>query len=977
MPTPKPDQPALYLIDGHAQMFRAFFAIRTAMTSPVTGEPTNALFAFAGMLIKLYRDFAPTHVAMVTDGEGPTFRDELFDQYKANREAPPEDFEKQIPRMLEMAELFGIPVITIDGVEADDVMATLATRVEAGAFDDAVSGGDLRLRLVAKDKDLEQVLSPRVELCDIQTDTYLDVDALKEKRGITPEQVIDYQALIGDTIDNIPGVRGVGFKTAAKLIQQFGSLDELKNNTDRLKGKQKENIEHAIESGQLEVSRRLVTLKTDVDVELDLDAAETRGLEKLDGPAILKLFRELGFNRHVKDLKQLLGDEAPDAEPDEPATKKKSNSNSNSDSDGGGDGDAGFGLFAGHGDSGEATSGAATAAAIDGEYYAVRTEDELQQLVKDLEAAPVFAFDTETIGLGADAEMCGLSFAWKANHGVYVPIRSPEPASHLTREQVLTALSPILEDADRLKIGHNLKYDLLVLRHAGVHARGGSFDTMIAAFLCGAPGLGMDDLALGELDHTCIPITDLIGHKPTRKSDPPQKSMDQVPLDLVTPYAAEDADVTFRLYEKLEPRLKTLGVRRLAEDVEMPLVEVLADMQWHGIRVDPDVLKERQEKLAQRADQLRQQVLDAAGVDFNPDSTKQLGEALFQTLHFPVVKRTKTGYSTDAEVLEKLADMDPDELEKVPEDARAIPKLLVEYRMLTKLVGTYFQNLLDARGDDGRVHASFNQTGAATGRLSSSNPNLQNIPIRTEIGREIRRAFVADEGHVLVTADYSQIELRMLAHLSEDPAMIEAFNQGQDIHRAVAAEVFHVEPEHVTSEQRSSAKMINFGIVYGVTPYGLSRRVEGLDVDAARELIDNYRARFAGIDRFLNQCVEHAHTHGHVTTILGRRRDIPQVEAKNPQQRALGERLAINTVVQGSAADLIKLAMVNLHRRLQREGSTVRMLLQIHDELVVEAPRDAADAAADALQHEMEAAMTLKVPLEVELGTGASWYETK
>ncbi|MFW5681916.1 MAG: DNA polymerase, partial [Phycisphaeraceae bacterium] len=354
-----------------------------------------------------------------------------------------------------------------------------------------------------------------------------------------------------------------------------------------------------------------------------------------------------------------------------------------------------------------------------------------------------------------------------------------------------------------------------------------------------------------------------------------------------------------------------------------------------------------------------------------------LGEALFDTLHFPKLKKTKTGYSTDAETLEKLADMTIEELEKVPEDARAIPKLLVEYRMLTKLVGTYFQNLIDARGPDGRVHASFHQTGAATGRLSSSNPNLQNIPIRTEIGREIRRAFVADEGHVLVTADYSQIELRMLAHLSEDPAMIEAFNEGQDIHRAVAAEVFHVEPDDVTGEQRSSAKMINFGIVYGVTPYGLSRRVEGLDVDAARELIDSYRARFAGIDRFLNLCVEHAHEHGHVTTVLGRRRAIPQIEAKNPQQRALGERLAINTVVQGSAADLIKLAMVNLHRRLRKQGSAARMLLQIHDELVLEAPRDVADEAADALKREMESAMTLKVPLEVELGTGASWYETK
>ena len=969
MPDPSPDPPTLYLIDGHAQMFRAFFAIRSQMTSPVTGEPTNALFAFAGMLLKLYRDFNPSHVAMVTDGEGPTFRDELFDQYKANREAPPDDFEKQIPRMMEMAGLFGMPVITENGVEADDVMATIATRVDAGAYDDQLP--DVLLRLVAKDKDLEQVLSPRVELCDLQTDTYLDVEGLKEKRGITPGQVIDYQALIGDTSDNVPGVKGIGPKTASMLIDRFGSLDELMSRTDELKGKQKENIEAAAASGQLELSRKLVTLKTDVDVRLDLAACETHGTSRLEGPALLKLFRELGFNRHVKDLQQLLGEEATGD--DEPAAKdNRSKKQADAASE------PGFGLFAGHGESSGGDHATATAAAtLDGEYHCIKTEGELEQLVDDLRAADAFAFDTETIGLGPDAAICGLSFAWKENHGVYVPVRSPEPETHLPLDRVLDVLKPVLTDPDRPKVGHNLKYDLLVLRHAGLEVRGGAFDTMIAAFLCGAPGLGMDDLALRELDHTCIPITDLIGHKPTRKGDPPQISMDRVDLAAVTPYAAEDADVTLRLYHKLRPRLKTLGVDRLADDVEMPLVEVLTDMQWNGIRVDPDILEQQQEKLAARADELRTQVLDAAGFDFNVDSTKQLGEALFETLHFPKLKKTKTGYSTDAEVLEKLADMGDDELAKVPESARVIPKRLVEYRMLTKLVGTYFQNLIDARGEDGRVRASFNQTGAATGRLSSSNPNLQNIPIRTEVGREIRRAFVADDGHVLVTADYSQIELRMLAHLSEDPALIEAFNAGQDIHRAVAAEVFKVELDAVTSEQRGSAKMINFGIVYGVTPWGLARRVEGLDVERARELIDNYRARFAGIDHFLNQCVEHAHTHGHVTTILGRRRGIPQVEAKNPQQRALGERLAINTVVQGSAADLIKLAMVNLHRRLKREGSSIRVLLQIHDELVVEAKRDEADRASAVLREEMESAMTLKVPLEVEVGVGASWYETK
>ena len=972
--TPSQDRPTLYLIDGHAQMFRAYHAIKTDMTSPVTGEPTNALFAFAGMLIKLYKDFQPTHVAMIVDGEGPTFRDELYDQYKATREAPPDSFEQQIPRMLEMADRFGIPVVTSDGVEADDVMATLAHRATEGQLDDQLPG--VFVRLVAKDKDLEQVLSDRVELFDLQTDTRIDVDALKEKRGITPDQVVDYQALIGDTIDNVPGVKGIGPKTAAKLLDRYGDVDTLVQHVDELKGKQKENVEHAIETGQLELSRQLVALKTDADFDLDFEACETRGTAKLDGPGIHALFRELGFNRHVKDLEQLLGAEAIAIE-DEPTTGRASASNSVPQNGGG------FGLFAGHGDDGDDAAAAAVVPASDAEYVCVRTAPELQQLAADLREAGTFALDTETLGLGSDTDLAGLSFAWKPHHGVYVPVVSPEPGTHLDRDAVLDGLREVLEDPSLAKVGHNLKYDLLVLRHAGVRVRGVAFDTMVAAFLVAAPGLGMDDLALGELDHRCIPITDLIGHKPSRKSDPPQKSMAEVPLAQVTPYAAEDADVTWRLYERFGPRLKTLGVDALARNVEMPLVEVLTDMQWHGVRVDPEVLKQQREQLASRAAELREQVLDAAGADFNPDSPKQLGDVLFNQLGFPVIKKTKTGYSTDWEVLEKLADLDPAveadaaKLEKVPEAARSIPKLLTEYRMLTKLVGTYFQNLIDARRDDGRVHARFHQTGAATGRLSSSDPNLQNIPIRTDVGREIRRAFVAEPEHVLVTADYSQIELRMLAHLSEDPALIEAFTTGQDIHRAVAAEVFHVAPNDVTAEQRGSAKMINFGIVYGITPYGLARRVEGLDVDAAREMIDRYRAKFAGIDTFLSACVEYAKTHGHVTTILGRRRAIPQIEARNPQQRALGERLAINTVVQGSAADLIKLAMVNLHRKLIEQASPARLLLQIHDELVLETPEDAASATADVLRHEMESAMSLKVPLEVELGVGASWYETK
>ena len=561
---------------------------------------------------------------------------------------------------------------------------------------------------------------------------------------------------------------------------------------------------------------------------------------------------------------------------------------------------------------------------------------------------------------------------------MYVPVASPDLSQHLDHDAVLGALRPILEDPQIAKVGHNIKFDWHVLHHAGVTLNGIVHDTMVAAFLLGSPGLGLDHLALAELGRTMIPITRLIGNKPRKKSDPPQKTMAQVPLDLATAYSAEDADVTLQLYEKFRPRLEESDLDELAADVEMPLVEVLAVMESHGIRVEPAELDRQKQQLTVRIEQLRDQILEAAGSEFNPDSPKQLGEVLFNQLNFPVQRKTKTGYSTDAETLDKLSDLDADQLSKVPAHAHPLPRLVVEYRTLTKLVGTYFGNLVDAiRPETGRVHASFHQTGAATGRLSSSNPNLQNIPIRTEVGREIRRAFVAEPGQTLVSADYSQIELRMLAHLSNDDALIEAFRSDQDIHTAVAAQVFDVPPERVTPELRGHAKTINFGIIYGVTAFGLARRIDNLDQAAAARLIDDYKATYTGIDRFLARCVDEAVADGYVTTILGRRRWIDQVNSSNPNQRALGERLAINSVVQGSAADLIKLAMVHLHRRIRDEQLPMKMLLQIHDELVIETHEDQADAMSKVVVDAMENAMTLRVPLKVEPGFGQNWFDAK
>ncbi|MEM6458062.1 MAG: DNA polymerase I [Planctomycetota bacterium] len=948
--------PTLYLIDGHAQMFRAYHAIRGGMTSPVTGEPTNATFAFAGLLLKLFTQYRPTHVAMAIDSDDrATFRHDFFPEYKANRGAPPDDFKPQIPRMLEVARLMGIPILEVPGDEADDIMATLAVRLTSN--DDG-----LRVRLVAKDKDLEQVLSDRVTLFDAHTDEELTVDKLRDKRGITPSQVIDYQTLIGDSTDNVPGVAGIGPKTAAKLIDRFGTVANLVGNLDQLKGKQRENLQTAVDEGLIELTRRLVTLKLDSAVAFDLaDAAAG----PIDAAGLDTLFEQLGFNRHRADLKKLA---APPPETKAAVAKPKATSGGTS---------GGGGLFDMPADDDDGET-APPLDEVDGDYSAVTTADQLADLVATLKQQKRFAIDTETVGLGHTAALCGVCLSWETGRGVYVPVKSPEPDRHLDADTVLEALGPVLRDPGVEKIGHNLKYDWLVLRHAGAELAGPTFDTMVAAFLCNCPGIGLDHLALSEFGRTMIPITRLIGPKPRRKADPPQKTMDQVSLDLCTAYAAEDADVTLQLYDRLKPRLDELGVADLAADVEMPLVGVLVDMESHGIRVEPDELERQKAELQVRIDALREQVLDAARVDFNPDSPKQLGDVLFNQLGFPVQRKTKTGYSTDAEVLEKLADLPPEGLSKVAEHAHPIPKLIVEYRILTKLVGTYFGNLVEAISpEDGRVHASFHQTGAATGRLSSSNPNLQNIPIRTEVGRQIRRAFVAAPGSVLVSADYSQIELRMLAHLSDDPALIEAFRGDQDIHTAVAAQVFAVAPEEVTSEQRGHAKTINFGIIYGVTPFGLARRIEGLDLDGATKLIDDYKTTYAGIDRFLAACVEQATAEGYVTTILGRRRPIEQVQARNPQQRALGERLAINSVVQGSAADLIKLAMVNLHRRLVDEEVPAKMLLQIHDELVLECPEEEADAVAAVVTDAMEHAMSLKVPLKVEPGVGADWFAAK
>lgn len=933
-----------YLIDGYAQFFRAYHAIRTGMNSPVTQEPTNLTYGFTAMIIKLLRDYAPDYLAVAIDigGDRGTFRSDLYPDYKANRSETPEDLPPQVSRCLELLGLLNVPVFGVERMEADDVIATLVRQL-------GVDAPDLDIRILSRDKDLTQVLRDGVELFDIHKDTGVTPSDVFKTEGVLPSQVVDILSLMGDSVDNIPGVPGIGPKTAAKLVLEYGSIEGIYEHIDEIKGKRHENLVASRDA--MPLNRDLVRLRDDVEMDFRLDDC----IVQPDGFAmsqVQSLFRELGFRNFGAELERLASAKQ------KPASKGGSKEPTIE-----------GGLF------GEEVDVLAPADP-DAAYHCVRTRAELERVVERLRAADAFAFDTETTGLNPmQADLCGISLACAKGEAWYVPVRSPEPASHLDAAEALEILSPILCDDAQLKIAHNLKFDMSVMRHAGVEIAGPFFDTMIASFVLDSSrsSHGMDSLARELLALDCIPISALIG------SGSSQRTFDAVPLDTGAVYAAEDADVTWRLFERLGPELDDRELRGLFDELEMPLVPVLSDMEYAGIRVDPDELDAQRERLSQRAAQLRTAAIDASPHSFNPDSPKQLAGVLFNApdaeppgLGLTPVKQRKTGPSTDQEVLEKL-DADP----KV---TTPIPGILLEYRQLAKLVGTYLVALKDAIDPDTRrVHTSFHQTGAATGRLSSSDPNLQNIPIRTEEGRAIRRAFKANEGSQLIAADYSQVELRLLAHLSEDKALITAFHRGDDIHSAVAAEVFGVEPGDVDASQRNAAKMINFGIIYGITAWGLARRLgETVTVEEAAKFIDGYKSRFTGVQSFMDACVDEAQATGYVTTMQGRRRTIPQLDSSQPQVRELGKRLAINSVVQGSAADLIKLAMIQLPARLAEASPRSKLLLQIHDELVIESPQEELDAARTALMTTMESAMEgLRVPLVVDVAAGPSWFEAK
>ncbi len=936
------------------------------------------VYGFVGMMMRLLREQRPTSLALVIDAAGDqrTFRSQIYAQYKANRTPPPLDFHGQVQRCLEFTKLLGVPVFAIEQVEADDVIATIARRVQR-------EKSSMRMRIVSRDKDLSQLVDAQTTLFDPQTGIDLGPEQLFETKGVRADQVADMLALMGDTSDNIPGVAGIGPKTAAQLITTYGSIDGLLANLDALTPKRRDAIVAA--QSTLALARQLVALKEDCQIDFSYDAARL-DLNRANVPAILTLLGVLGFGRLRGEVETLLTGKSvipavdtrnpaqttPRAITPAPKVARRTSADDACDAP----------LFAALIDAEQSitTDGAAIALSHpvhSAEYSLARTADEIQAVIADARAASAtgmrIAFDTETDSLNkVIARLCGVSLSWRKGQGVYIPTRSPDPSSHCSTTEALDLLRSLFEDATVGKVAHNAKFDIQVLRRHGVVVRGLVGDSMVASYVVDATRMShsLDSLAQSQIDYTCVPIKDLIG------SGDFQRTFDQVPIALAAPYASEDADIALRLDQILTDRIDADGLGALYRNIEVPLIDVLAELEFNGILVDAPELEKQCLRLSATTEEFRNSIIALAPHAFNPDSPKQLAAVLFNAptaqppgLGLKASKKVQGGPSTGIEVLERLAGDPTVESE--------LPTQMIEYRRLKKLVGTYLEALRHAiEPATGRIHASFHQTGTATGRLSSSDPNMQNIPIRTQVGRDIRRAFVAPPQYELLACDYSQIELRVLAHLANDPAMIAAFQAGIDIHTAVAAEVNGIDPSQVTDQQRSGAKMVNFGIIYGITPWGLARRLgAGTTPSRAREIIDGYRQRFSRIDAFLIQCVEEAKSQGFVTTLYGRRRAVPQVHSPNAGERSLGERMAINTVVQGTAADLIKIAMVNIHKELSSAFPNVRMLLQIHDELLFEVPAIDLSAAQPWIVKHMESSANLRVPLRVESSHGVNWFD--
>lgn len=897
------------LVDGSSFLFRAYHAVPPLTNAD--GQPTNAIYGVSNMLRKLLNDYATPYFAVVFDAPGKTFRHELYDQYKAHRPPMPDDLRVQIQPLHQLIQSLGLPLIIEHGVEADDVLGSLAQNAARQGFQVVISTGD---------KDMAQLVNEHITLENSMTGSVMDIAGVQEKFGVKPEQIIDYLALMGDAVDNIPGVPKVGPKTAAKWLQEYGTLDNLLAHVEDIKGKVGENLRNCIE--QLPLSRQLTTIKCDVAQHYGLDQL------KRGEPDISALRQQLGNLGFSSWLKTLNGDAAA------PQAISKS----------------------------ENTAPATLPPVVEKNYQTILDQAGFDRWLQKLQQAELFAFDTETSGLNyCSAEIVGVSFAVNAGEAAYLPLAHdyPDVPQQLDRAGVLAALQPLLEDSGKVKLGQNLKYDAHILANHGITLRGIGHDTMLESYVLNSTATkhNMDDLAKYYLGVETIHYEDICG------KGAKQIGFAEVAIEQASDYAAEDADITLRLHQTLAPQLQQHpGLWALYNDIEIPLIPVLTRIEANGVLIDSDMLAEQGQELANKMIELEIQAHDLAGSTFNLGSPKQIQEILYDRQNLPVLKKTPKGQpSTDESVLQELALSYP------------LPKLILEHRSLSKLKSTYTDKLpQQINAKTGRVHTSYHQAVAATGRLSSSEPNLQNIPIRSEEGRKIRQAFIATPGYKIVAADYSQIELRIMAHLSGDAGLLAAFSQGEDIHRATAAEVFEVPPEQVTHDLRRSAKAINFGLIYGMSAFGLAQQL-GLPRNQAQAYIDLYFSRYPGVRHYMDDIRQQAKQQGYVETIFGRRLYLPDINARNAAQRQYAERTAINAPMQGSAADIIKRAMIACDGWLSAGTADAKMIMQVHDELVFEVAEAQVTDCITSIVEIMTSAAHLAVPLLVEAGVGDNW----
>lgn len=891
-------QKPIILVDGSSYLYRAFHALPALTNSK--GRPTGAVYGLVNMLKRLIADHQPDYMAVIFDAKGKTFRDAIYADYKATRQQMPNELVQQIEPIHQIIRAMGIPLIMIEGVEADDVIGTLALQAAKAGIHTLISTGD---------KDLAQLVNQQVMLINTMTNTTLNPDNVKEKFGVPPERIVDYLTLVGDTSDNIPGVPQVGPKTAAKWLQEYGSLDNVIANANKITGKVGENLRGFLP--RIPMTKQLVTIKIDVDLPLGFSDLQVNPADK---KSLMEIFKEMEFKAWLAELLN---------EVKETISIEKH-----------------------------------------AHYVTIYSEQELKTWIDELSRADIFAFDTETTSLDCmNAKLVGISVALLPGKAAYIPFGHdyPEAPKQLSEDYVLSQFKPLLENHRIKKIGQNIKYDIEVLSNYGIQLHNPAFDTMLESYVLDSVSSNhsMDSLALKYLGWRTITFEEIAG------KGAKQLTFNQISVDKAAVYAAEDADVTLRLHENLWPRVsKEANLKRVFEEIEMPLIPVLARMECTGVLIDPLKLATQSQELQKRLLELEQEAFMLAGTEFNLNSPKQLQEILFQKLKLPILQKTPTGQASTADhVLQELA------LEFT------MARIVIEYRSLSKLISTYTNRLpQQINAKTGRIHTSYNQTGTATGRLSSSEPNLQNIPIRTAEGRKIRKAFIAPKGYKIISADYSQIELRLMAHISQDPNLVSAFIQNLDIHKATAAEVWGVALDDVTNEMRRNAKAINFGLIYGMSAFGLTRQL-GIDRKAAQDYIDRYFARYPNVKAYMDNTRLKAKEKGYVETLWGRRLYLPDINASQIPRQKAAERTAINAPLQGSAADIIKLAMIRIDQWLHQEKIDVKMIMQVHDELVFEAAEEKITDIMDAIRRHMTEVVSLRVPLLVSIGAGDNWDE--